>query len=200
MMHSSGSNKRLAVLAGFLALAGFGWARSDAADEAGASRVPAPVIHAPEDNRVTVNVDEYSRGDDSLAITEAVAEAKRKRAGRLVFAKRVYRIAGPKATEAGGHIVLDGLADLTIDGNGCTLVFEAMKTGVFVKDCNRLLVRNLNVDWSRLLASAGVVEEKKERRYVRINSKHDRAKACTTIVFFFGGSVHARIFVAPAAA
>lgn len=150
-------------------------ARGEAAGDALANRVPAPVIHAPADNGVAVTVDDFARGDDALAITEAVAEAKRKRAGRLVFAKRVYRIAGPKAAEAGGHVVLDGLADLTIEGNGCTLVFEEIKTGVFIKDCNRLLVRNLNFDWSRLLSSAGVVEEKDGKKFVRIDPAYDVA-------------------------
>lgn len=76
---------------------------------------------------------------------------------------------------AAGHVVLDGLADLTIEGNGCTLVFEAIKTGVFVKDCNRLLVRNVNMDWSRLLSSAGVVEEKDGKKFVRIAPEYDVA-------------------------
>lgn len=54
-----------------------------------ADRVPAPVIHSSADNGITVNVDDHGRGDDYLAITQALAEAKRKRAGRLVFAKRI---------------------------------------------------------------------------------------------------------------
>lgn len=163
------------VLACILALAGLGVTRSRASDEPPAGRVPAPVIHSPADNRVTVNVDDYGRGDDSLAVTEALAEVKRKRAGRLVFAKRTYRITTPKAAEGAGQLVLDGLQDLTIDGNGCTLLFHAIKTGVFVNDCNRILVRNVNVDWDRLLSSAGVVEEKEGRKYVRIAPEYDVA-------------------------
>lgn len=136
----------------------------------------APVIHAPADNRIAVTVDDFACGDDYLAITEAVAEAKRKGAGRLVFSNRIYRITNPKAAEGrGGQIVFDGLQDLTIDGNGCTLLFHAIKTGVFVKDCNRILVRNVNVDWDRLLSSAGVVEEKGDKKFVRIDPAYNVA-------------------------
>jgi hypothetical protein len=38
-----------------------------------------------------------------------------------------------------------------------------------------LLVRNLNVDLSRLLSSAGVVEEKEGRKFVRIDPVYDVA-------------------------
>lgn len=137
--------------------------------------VPAPVIHAPADNGIVVTVDDFAKGDDHLAIAEALAEVKRKRAGRLVFANRIHRIKNPKAAEGSGQIVLDGLTDLTIEGNGCTLLFHAIKTGVFVKDCNRVLVRNLNIDWDRLLSSAGVVEEKDGKKYVRIAPEYDVA-------------------------
>lgn len=152
-----------------------GSAQSKGVDKVVSYRVSAPVIYAPADNKVAVKVDDFARGDDYLAITEALAEAKRKRAGRLVFAKRIYRITNPKAAEGAGQIVLDGLQDLTIEGNGCTLVFHAIKTGMFIKDCNRILVRNVNVDWDRLLASAGVVEEKEGMKYVRIAPEYDIA-------------------------
>jgi hypothetical protein len=177
---------RIAIgLACILALAGLGVTRSHAADEAAAGRVPTPVIHSPADNRVTVNVDDYGRGDDYLAITEALAEVKRKRAGRLVFAKRTYRITNPKAAEGTGHLVLDGLQDLTIDGNGCTLLFHAIETGVFVNDCKRILVRNVNVDWDRLLSSAGVVEENEGKQYVRIATDYDVAGLPLKDIFEF---------------
>lgn len=146
---------------------------SSVADTVAADRVPAPVINSPADNRVAVAVDDYARGDDYLAIAAAVAEAKRKHAGRLVFAKRTYRIKNPKAAEGAGQIMLDGLTDLTIECNGCTLLFHGIQTGLFVKDCNRILVRNLNVDWDRLLSSAGVVEERDGKKYVRIDPEYD---------------------------
>jgi len=162
-------------LACILTGAGLGVTQSRAADEATAGRVPAPVIHPPADNRVVVNVDDHARGDDYLAVTEALAAVKRKGAGRLVFANRTYRIDKPQAAAGGGQLVLDGLQDLTIDGNGCTLVFQGIRTGVFVNDCNRILVRNVDVDWDRLLSSAGVVEEKEGRKYVRIAPGYDVA-------------------------
>jgi hypothetical protein len=164
-----------AILTGVVATVVLGAVRSQAADEVAAARVPAPVIHAPANNGVAVTVDDYARGDDHRAIAEAVAEAKRKRAGRLVFANRIYRINNPQAAEGSGQIVLDGLTDLTIEGHGCTLLFHGIQTGLFVKDCNRILVRNLNVDWDRLLSSAGVVEEKVGKQYVRIDPAYDVA-------------------------
>jgi hypothetical protein len=135
----------------------------------------APVIHSPADNGKTVAVDDYARGDDYLAITQALAEAKRLHAGRLLFSKRIYTISNPKAAEGRAQLVLDGLQDLTIDGNGCTILFQAIKTGVLINDCNRILMRNVNVDWDRLLSSAGVVEERDGKKYVRIDPGYDVA-------------------------
>lgn len=150
-------------------------APSNGAGEVAPYRVPAPVIHSPAENGISVAVDDYDQGDDYLAITQALAEVKRQRAGRLVFAKRNYHIANPKAAEGEAQLVLDGLRDLTIDGKGATLVFDAIKTGVLIRDCNRLLIRDLNVDWSRLLSSAGVLEEREGKKYVRIAAGYDVA-------------------------
>ena len=150
-------------------------ARDAVAGDAASHRVPAPVIHAPAKNCVTVTVDDYDHGDDYLAIAQALAEVKRQHAGRLVFSNRTYHVDNPGAAEDTAQLMLDGLQDLTIDGNGCTLVFHGLETGVLINDCNRILLRNLNVDWNRLLASAGVVEEREAKKYVRIDPEYDVA-------------------------
>ena len=96
------------------------------------------------------------RTDNAAVINRALAEAKRIGATRLELAPGTY-----KCHDAKG-VMLEGFRDFTFDGRGATLVFcrparvrtdvcqydiDCDGADIMVKDCERTLVRNFNIDW-----------------------------------------------------
>ena len=60
-----------------------------------------------------------------------------------MFQKAFYRIA------SGETIVFDGLSDFIFDGGGSTFLFDKIKggSGIEIKNCNRAIFCNFNLDW-----------------------------------------------------
>lgn len=54
-------------------------------------------------------------------------------------------------------MALDGLKNITIDGQGSTLMFNGMVQPFDFNNCKNITILNLNIDWKRPLFSEGVV-------------------------------------------
>jgi hypothetical protein len=96
--------------------------------------------------------------DDTQAVIAAVSSCRKLDRPTLVFPKGRYDFfAGANPGDSNHAIVLDRLANLTIDGQGSTLVFHGI-TGCFLaRACQALAIRNLAIDWDRPPFSQGKV-------------------------------------------
>ena len=91
---------------------------------------------------------------------KALAACREQRASRLVLPKRRYLFDDPSVLEGQrAHIEMEGIRDLVIDGQGSGLIFHHIRAGFRFRNCERLVIRNLTVDWDLNLASVGVVVE-----------------------------------------
>lgn len=77
------------------------------------------------------------------ALLTALDQCRKVKAARLVVDKGVYRITSGKT------IVFDGLGDFTFDGGGSTFLFHLIAggAGVTIKNCQRTVISNFNLDW-----------------------------------------------------
>ena len=95
--------------------------------------------------------------DNAAALQQAINVCKTKGAAKLVIPKGIYRIA------ATNSIQLNGINDLTLDGQGSTLIFEKLARdglGFFIINCARVRLENLALDWdwdAQPIASLGTV-------------------------------------------
>jgi len=78
-----------------------------------------------------------------IAMKAALAKCKSVKASKLIVPKGIYRFT------SGSTIVFDGLTDFIFDGNGSTFLFHQVKggAGMSLKNCNRTVFRNFNMDW-----------------------------------------------------
>lgn len=148
--------KAAAVFSGVLACASFGadiripvsggevprrppdWSVPTGAEEFDADP-PRPV------RELEVDAADFGAGsgsDCAGALNRAIAECKRLGASRLVLPRGRYFAFGD------APIVLDGMKDFTLDGRGSTIVFRKRRSNnITVKNCERVKICNLNVDW-----------------------------------------------------
>jgi len=91
---------------------------------------------------------------DLAAMQKIVAEAAAQTPARVVFAPgAVYRI-----NPANVVVLLKGVSDLELDGNGATVIFTNPAAGFLeLNHCSRITVRNFVVDFDPLPYSVGTV-------------------------------------------
>lgn len=136
-----------------------------------------PVINPPSPSKeIIINVDDYKgneRGEvsDWKAIKAAIEAATVKGATVLRFENRIYNIDDPDIGFINGnaHFTLQGLSDIILDGQGAELRFHHIKRAFAFLNCNRVITKNLVIDWDRPMASPGVVEiDKMGRTVIRV--------------------------------
>ena len=144
-------------------LLGSGWGRITLTGVSGNARPPAPptgaqsfTIDAPSNpNGPILNLADFgavadgdappSQGPDRnlAAFKAAIAQCRETKASKLMVPKGAYRIT------SGQTIVFDGLSNFVFDGGGSTFLFHQIKggAGMLVKNCNRTVFSNFNLDW-----------------------------------------------------
>jgi hypothetical protein len=77
------------------------------------------------------------------AIKAALAKCRETKASKLTVPKGVYRI------RSGETIVFEDLSDFIFDGGGSTFLFHTIAggAGMQIKNCNRTVFSNFNLDW-----------------------------------------------------
>lgn len=110
-------------------------------------------VLAPENYEgVSVNVLDFgaTQGIDKcnyIAFKNAINYCKETGARELVIPKGKYYFNNePENGEA--HIVLDGLSNFIIDGNDSELIFSNESKFIYIKDCSKVEVKNLFLDWN----------------------------------------------------
>jgi hypothetical protein len=89
---------------------------------------------------------------------DAIKKAISGQYASVVFPKDYYKFSAP-ASESDSHLLIKVATDLTIEGQGSTLDFASpTSAGVTIDDCQRIVFRGFNVDWSSvLMASVGKI-------------------------------------------
>lgn len=95
--------------------------------------------------------------DDFDGIRAALAACEGKPRPRLVLAPGVYVFSEGKLGRFKRVFEATGMDDLTIDGQGATLVFSGHTNPFFFAKCRRLTLRNFKIDWDRMPFSQGKV-------------------------------------------
>ena len=109
-------------------------------------------IAPPADAKKTISLADYGFVADSpeaatanaAALQKALNDAKAAGSATVTIPKGVYRLDSSKALN------FDSLTDVTIDGNGSTLMFEKIsKDGpaILIQRCARMVLQNINFDW-----------------------------------------------------
>ena len=129
------------------------------------------MIHKPQNETdIIVRVDDMAgtAANDWEMIAQAIAKAKEVGATQLLFSPREYHVGGASGWLDNAQVVLEGLSDFTVDGNGAVIVCRDIKPGISISNCQRLVLRNLTLDWDAVLATPGTVEKKNGETTIHI--------------------------------
>ncbi len=116
-------------------------------------------VPAPADTSGTLQLSPPAAGASvydwlKSAVTQAISQGARE----IRIPLGTYTVQIP-AGVSGAHWNLAGLRDVVIDGDGSTLVFtQSGRVGLSLTNNERVLVRNLKLDSSLRIATAGVIE------------------------------------------
>ena len=122
----------------------------------------------------TVFLSDYLNGEEAStdavpAIRAALDEVKRTNAGRLVLPGGELRLRPEKAFEKYQFISnndeslkriafdLVDIDNLTIDGNGTSLIFSGFMSPFNLENCRNIVIENLSIDYTRTFHSEGVI-------------------------------------------
>jgi hypothetical protein len=119
----------------------------------------------------TVFVKPPAPGADAAAmLAEALQQARRSGAHRLVLAPGVYRLASrTRAVDADAALALRDLQDFTIEGAGATLLVASEGNGLVISNCQRLRLVGVTIDYDTPTSGSGVVAEKNGQKVIGLD-------------------------------
>lgn len=128
--------------------------------------VVAPVVNSPNPSTNTViNFSDYKvigghTNTDWQTMILALQACQQTHAAVLNIPTGTYTFDDPNILtyNDGGHIQLSDLTDLTINGNGSTFIFHYVRNGFDFYNCQRVLLKNLTVEWDFDIAAPGTVK------------------------------------------
>ncbi|MFG0250137.1 MAG: right-handed parallel beta-helix repeat-containing protein [Phycisphaeraceae bacterium JB051] len=119
-------------------------------------QIKTPLITGGGNRQISINVADFGAQpndgiNDTLAIRQAIAEARRQHAGQLVFQTGTYNIgtvANPDLPDQPDRrgIILDDLKNITIQGNEALLLTEPYVNTIWVEQSRNLRIENLSID------------------------------------------------------
>ena len=122
-------------------------------------RIVTLVVHAPHPAGSLVQSVPASAGsgDATPVFAAAIAAARANGAAMLSIPQGTYTFESLDKSSL-GQLVLSGLTDMTIEGNGATLVFENDAVGIMVTTSHRVMIRDLNVTYGFNTVSTGAMQ------------------------------------------
>jgi len=86
----------------------------------------------------------------------ALAQVRSQHANTLIIPPGTY-VFNSLGANGWGHLVVQGLQDVTISGTGATLVFTLNQTGIFLTQSQRVEIEGLRIQYSLHMASLGTI-------------------------------------------
>lgn len=118
-------------------------------------KLPHPARGAPD-----ITMSAVPAGVDARPYFEAaLAAARQKGAAKLNIPPGTYVFKSLGENRL-GHLVLQNLSDITIDGQGSTFVFTQNEPGIFIRASQRLRLFRINIDYSLRMASIGTIQQR----------------------------------------
>lgn len=115
-------------------------------------RLPRPSATAP-----SLTMSSVPLGADARpAFEAALARARASGAGRLAIPKGRY-VFNTMTSDPAAHLDINNLSDVTIDGQGSTLVFTHDGTGILIRGCKRLKLTNFVIEYAFPTVSLGTI-------------------------------------------
>ena len=130
-------------------------------------KVPRPRADAP-----TVTLPAVPPGEDARPYFEtALAQARSQRAGKFVIPRGTYTF---KTVGKGGlgHLMLQGLSDIVIEGNDSTLLFTQNQPGIYINTSQRLKLTHLAIDYTLHTSSLGTIESRDGNKVLVIDRRY----------------------------
>jgi parallel beta-helix repeat protein len=121
-----------------------------------------PVVHPPRPTtNITVSLAEFLTTGTSVAdaFARAIQACRDRDAATLVIPQGQYRL---NANINGFHVILANVTDLTIDGQGAEIIFANPHGGIYIGDSQRIVIRNLSVDYDIRTVSPGVIQKESD--------------------------------------
>jgi hypothetical protein len=130
-------------------------------------KAPTPAIEK------SVNLGPVPAGADARPYFEqAVTLLKSAGASTLVVPTGVYTFSS-LATGGQAHWLMTGLKDVTIDGQGSTLIFTQDKNGIQLVSATRVRIRNFKLKYSMRTSSLGeVVVDEAGVKYIKVDPRY----------------------------
>src|SRR5262245_53437928 len=131
---------------------------------ASAQNPVSPMVNLPNpQTNIVISLADFMTSGVSTykAFKRALDACRQRRAAKLIIPTGRYAFDDPKILQpdVNAHIGLFQLSDLTIDGQGSEFVFHHPRIGFVFGGCQRLLIRNITVDWDITLASTGIARK-----------------------------------------
>lgn len=115
------------------------------------------VVRLPVAKGTPVTMRAVAEGEDARpAFEAAVAEALAKGSSKVLVPKGTY-VFKTVAARGMGHLIVQNLSDLTIDGQDSTFVFANNEPGILVTHAQRVRLQNLTFRYDLHLASIGTI-------------------------------------------
>lgn len=131
-----------------------------------AGGAPAEKRMAVKETVVTVQAARGDGRDDTLAVRAALDACRKTGARRLIFPKGRYDfMAGTNPDAPDVSILLQRMENLTIDGQGSTLIFHGLTAGFRFVECRNIRVQNFVMEWEPSYQSVGTVVAAGERHF-----------------------------------
>jgi hypothetical protein len=128
---------------------------------AGAGYAQNPVVNPPNpQSDVVVSLSEFLPGNTPFsAFAKAFNACRERHAAKLVIPPGRYVFDDPaiSSNPLGSHIPVPSQTDLVIEGQGAELVFHYNQPGISFTGCQRVLLRDVAIDWDFPMASPGRV-------------------------------------------
>src|SRR5262245_8993297 len=131
---------------------------------AAAQNPVSPVVNLPNpQTNIVISLADFMASGISTyeAFKRALDACRQRRAAKLIIPTGRYVFDDPKILQpdVNMHIGLYSQSDLTIDGQGAEFVFHHPRIGFGFAGNQRLLIRNITIDWDITLASSGIARK-----------------------------------------
>ncbi len=119
----------------------------------------AVAAEPPEASAVEVACDAVPNdgADDTAALGAALAEAHERGRARIRLEPGRYDLVAPDGGDGDALLRAEGLDELVIDGGGAEWIVDGWALPFQARDCNRVVLKNLVIDWKEAPFTCGEV-------------------------------------------
>lgn len=140
-------------------------------------RTVSLAVLTPAISSLAVTLGPVPQGADARPYFDAaLAQVRAEHANTLVIPTGTY-VFSSLGYEGLGHLVIHGLQDVTIAGQGSTLIFTQNQPGVYLTQSQRVQITGLHIQYNLHMASLGTIEQKNGQNVLVIDGAYPVSSA-----------------------